>query len=188
MTHPAARRWDRRYAARPQGRSAAPDPFVLEFLPRLPRGRALDLAAGEGRHALLLARSGFRVDALDVSFVGLSRLLAAARDERLEVRCAVADLERWTPPLGAFDAVVVVDFLWRPLLDAIGKGLRPGAAVVVALPTVDRDPGERPIRREYLLERGELRSRLRSLDVALDREEGGRAHLLAFGPRGAREE
>ena len=59
--------WDRRYADGADGLDGPPVPLLAAWLPRLPRARALDLAAGCGRNALYLAQYGYRVDALDIS-------------------------------------------------------------------------------------------------------------------------
>lgn len=81
-----ARAWDERYAATELVWSSGPNLFVEAELSGLPPGRAVDLAAGEGRNALWLAEQGWQVTAVDFSAVGLEkgrRLLAAherARD------------------------------------------------------------------------------------------------------------
>lgn len=81
-----ARTWDERYAAAELVWSDTANRFVEEETSGLPPGRALDLAAGEGRNALWLAARGWQVTAVDFSAVGLDkgrRLLAAherARD------------------------------------------------------------------------------------------------------------
>ena len=58
-----------------------PNQFVAEQLGGLPAGRALDLAAGEGRNSVWLAERGWSVTAVDFSRVGLEkgRTLSAAR-------------------------------------------------------------------------------------------------------------
>src|SRR6478672_3970381 len=66
-----ARAWDERYAASGLVWSATPNRFVAEELADLPPGRALDVAAGEGRNALWLADHGWQVTAMDFSLVGL---------------------------------------------------------------------------------------------------------------------
>ena len=65
-----AEEWDQRYAEQRQW-SAEPNALVGELLAVLPPGDAVDLAAGEGRHALWLAGLGWRVTAVDFSDVGL---------------------------------------------------------------------------------------------------------------------
>jgi SAM-dependent methyltransferase len=68
-----ARAWDERYAASELVWSATPNQFVAAELADLPPGRALDLAAGEGRNALWLAERGWEVTAVDFSLVGLDK-------------------------------------------------------------------------------------------------------------------
>ena len=65
--------WDERYAATDLVWSAEPNRFVAEELADLPPGRALDLAAGEGRNAIWLARRGWEVTAVDFSQVALDK-------------------------------------------------------------------------------------------------------------------
>jgi SAM-dependent methyltransferase len=68
-----ARAWDERYAANDLVWSATPNQFVESELSGLPPGRALDLAAGEGRNALWLADRGWEVTAVDFSLAGLDK-------------------------------------------------------------------------------------------------------------------
>src|SRR6478735_8446256 len=65
--------WDERYAASEQVWSLGPNQFVASELDDLRPGRALDLACGEGRNALWLARRGWHVTALDFSAVAVER-------------------------------------------------------------------------------------------------------------------
>jgi SAM-dependent methyltransferase len=64
--------WDRRYAVREFVWDTGPNRFVAEELSDLPPGRALDLAAGEGRNAVWLAGRGWQVTAVDFSGVALA--------------------------------------------------------------------------------------------------------------------
>src|SRR4051794_41945035 len=64
--------WDERYAQREQW-TTGPNPLVESLVGELPPGDAVDLAAGEGRHALWLAARGWRGTAVDFSAVGLQR-------------------------------------------------------------------------------------------------------------------
>src|SRR4051812_12958963 len=68
-----AREWDERYAAADLVWSATPNQFVEAELAGLRPGRALDLAAGEGRNALWLAGRGWHVTAVDFSRAGLDK-------------------------------------------------------------------------------------------------------------------
>ena len=100
--------WDARYAAAPDlVWGASPNRFVVEELAGMPPGRALDLAAGEGRNAIWLAERGWRVTAVDFSPVAVDRgrRLAAARG--VAVTWQVADVATDGPAEGAFDAVLI---------------------------------------------------------------------------------
>jgi SAM-dependent methyltransferase len=125
--------WDQRYAERQQW-SAEPNALVADLLDDLPPGEAIDLAAGEGRHALWLAGRGWRVTAVDFSDVGLARARAAAGAE--QVRWVTADVLAWTAPDESVDLVLVA-YLHLPEADtadlltrAIGW-LRPGGHLLV---------------------------------------------------------
>ena len=72
-----ARAWDERYAASELVWSAGPNQFVESELTGLRPGRALDLAAGEGRNAIWLAAQGWEVTAVDFSLAGLDKGRAA---------------------------------------------------------------------------------------------------------------
>jgi SAM-dependent methyltransferase len=96
--------WDERYAASELVWSAEPNRFVAEECADLPAGRAVDLAAGEGRNAIWLARRGWTVTAVDFSQVALDKGAELAGDTPVEwVR---ADATRWQPP-GPVDLVVL---------------------------------------------------------------------------------
>lgn len=87
--------WDARYAAA-QLWSDEPNQLAADLLSGLPAGRALDVAAGEGRMALWLASRGWRVTALDFSASGLARGQARAAARGLDVEWLVADATQAT--------------------------------------------------------------------------------------------
>ncbi len=76
--------WDARYAGTDHVWSAEPNALAAELVADLPPGRALDLAAGEGRMALWLAARGWTVTALDFSAVGLAKGQARAEQDGLD--------------------------------------------------------------------------------------------------------
>jgi tellurite methyltransferase len=93
-------------------------------------GRALDVACGDGRNALHLARLGFEVDAVDVSDVAIDGLRAAAPERAPAVRARVVDLEREPLPVDAYDVVLNFNYLQRDLFGALERALRPGGWLV----------------------------------------------------------
>ena len=96
--------WDERYAAADLVWSAEPNRFVAAECADLPPGTAVDLAAGEGRNAIWLARRGWQVTAVDFSQVALDKGARLAGDT--DVAWVRADATTWRAP-GPLDLVVV---------------------------------------------------------------------------------
>lgn len=104
--------WDERYAGTDLVWSAGPNAFVAEHLADHPRGRALDLAAGEGRNAIWLAEQGFEVEALDFSEVAAAKGRELAAHRGVAVTFTLADV---TEPFTVAPAdVVLVAYLHLP--------------------------------------------------------------------------
>jgi SAM-dependent methyltransferase len=106
-----ARAWDERYAATELVWSATPNQFVEAELAELPPGRALDLAAGEGRNAIWLAERGWSVTAVDFSQVGLDKGRAIReghpRAAELRIEWVHADVTDYHPDDGANDLALL---------------------------------------------------------------------------------
>lgn len=127
--------WNERYDGAELVWSAEPNRFVVDEVGELEPGRALDLAAGEGRNAIWLAKLGWDVVAVDFASVGIDtgRRLAAHHD--VEVEWVVDDVLSYRPD-GRFDLVLVVYLHLDPGdLDAVLRVARdvltPGGRVVV---------------------------------------------------------
>ena len=136
-----------------------------------PPGLALDVACGAGRNALYLARSGFSVVAVDISWEGLQRLSQRARAEQLDIHPVHADLERFKLPAAKFDVIVNTRFLLRSLFPAIHSSLKPGGLLVFETFNVDElEVLGGDIRREFALERGELRAAFADFEILLYEE------------------
>lgn len=96
--------WDTRYAGTELVWSMTPNEFVARECADLEPGRALDLAAGEGRNAIWLARQGWQCTALDFSQVAVDKGRTLAGD--LPVTWICADALTWEPD-HPFDLVLV---------------------------------------------------------------------------------
>lgn len=183
MAGAAAReKWNERHArATADTADDPPAEWVVaqrDLLAGLGRGRALDVAAGRGRHAWFLAGLGFEVDALDVSDVAVDVLRAGAAERALPVRALRADLpsDRLGEP--PYQVVVVVNFLERSLFAQLEAALAPGGLLVYETFT-RRQAGMNPT---YALASGELLRAFPALDVLRHREAGPRAGLVARRP------
>jgi SAM-dependent methyltransferase len=132
--------WDERYAASELVWSAGPNVWVETLTAELPPGRALDLAAGEGRNALWLASRGWTVTAVDFSGVALDRAnqLAAQRldDGGQRLTTVTADVVTWRPQPRSFDLVLVVYLHLPPeervaVLEGAADAVAPGGTLLV---------------------------------------------------------
>jgi tellurite methyltransferase len=158
---------DRRFVGRAPG---APEPFFNQVLPLLPRGLALDVAAGSGRHSLALARAGIKVVAIDHSAAALTTLGQAARAERLCVSPLVAELENFPMPAEQYDLVVNINFLDRTLMPALKRAVLPGGMILFDTFLVDQAALGHPRNPAYLLEHYELRALLEGFALLRYRE------------------
>ncbi|HSM22409.1 MAG TPA: class I SAM-dependent methyltransferase, partial [Rubrivivax sp.] len=104
-----------------------PSDWVRRWAPLVrPGGTVLDLACGSGRHVQWLAAQGFRVTGVDRNAAALQPLAAVAET-------VVADLEDgspWPLPARRFDAVVVTNYLWRPLWPQLLAALTEGGVLI----------------------------------------------------------
>jgi SAM-dependent methyltransferase len=126
---PKQRSWDERYAASELVWGAEPNRFLAEaFAGVRPRGRALDLACGEGRNAIWLAAQGWETTGVDFSHVAIERARALAERRGVAVRFIEADVTRWQPERGHF-ALVVIAYLQLPD-DAMAQALEHAVAAL----------------------------------------------------------
>lgn len=114
-----------------------PDPYFMDMYDRFIRdafpagGKALDLAAGTGRHTLQLAQQGWEVTAVDFSEVAMERL--GATTQGLKVAAVCADLAAFEWPDASFDLIVLYYYFDRAIFPAIIKALNPGGLLICKL-------------------------------------------------------
>ncbi|HVZ23205.1 MAG TPA: methyltransferase domain-containing protein [Vicinamibacterales bacterium] len=137
-----------------------------------PGGDALDVACGRGRHALWLAAQGYRVRAIDRDAARVHALAQEAAARRLPVRAEVLDLEAGGVTLGrsAFDVIVVVHYLHRPLFPLLLEALRPGGTLVYETFLRQQAGRGKPTNPAFLLEPGELARLVAPLEILVERE------------------
>ena len=124
-------------------------------------GSVLDVACGRGRHSRWFHALGHRVTALDRSAEALAAIGLPA--ERFET--VLADIENGPWPLAGrqFDAVVVTNYLWRPLLPTLLGSLAPGGVLIYETFAAGNETVGKPSRPDFLLQPGELLQLCQSL-------------------------
>jgi tellurite methyltransferase len=134
-----------------------PAQFLVENIGLLPPGLALDLAMGNGRNAVFLAQTGFKVTGVDRSPEAVREALAAADKAGVQITAEIADLERgYRIPQNSYDVIICFNYLQRSLIPLIKEGLRPGGMVVYETFIIDQVLFGHPHNTDYLLQYNEL--------------------------------
>jgi len=179
------KRWDERFKGKRFSLGKTANAFLKSHIRLLPKGRALDIATGEGKNAVFLAQRGFRVDAVDTSEVGLKKAENLAREFGVEIHRVLADLDNYQIPKGCYSLIANFYFLDRSLIPKIKMGLKRGGMVIFetylleqrALSTLG------PNNPKYFLKSNELLSLFKGFRILLYREgifeEGGRRKAIA---------
>ena len=116
-----------------------------------PESRVLDVAAGRGRHAHFFAERGHTVTAVDRD---IAKLAPHAAIE--SVQADLEDGSPWPLPGRRFDAVIVTNYLHRPLMPALLDALAPGGVLLYETFMIGQERFGKPSRPEFLLQDGEL--------------------------------
>lgn len=133
-----------------------PSPWIIRFAAQLPSGAAaLDVACGGGRHLRWLAGRGHPVVGVDRDVAGLADLADAPG-----VEIIAADLENGAPwplsPTRRFAAVIVTNYLHRPILPQLAAAVAPGGMLLYETFAVGNAVFGRPTNPDFLLRPGEL--------------------------------
>ncbi len=132
--------------------SPAPSPWVQRWSVLVPEAATvLDVACGSGRHLRWFAQRGARV-------TGVDRDAAAVEPLRSLGEIVVADIEGGPWPFSGrrFEAVVVTNYLWRPLLPAIVASVAEGGLLIYETFAAGNETVGKPSRPDFLLRPGEL--------------------------------
>ena len=144
-------KWNEKYRNNSYPTDAA---HVVKRFYHLATGKkALDIAAGNGRNAVFLARKGFLVDAVDISEVGMTEF--AGTDPNIHAICA--DLDQFEISANRYDLIVNIKYLNRRLYPYIQEGLKPAGVVIFeTLLEPDGNKTTPEHTRDYLLRTNEL--------------------------------
>src|SRR5882672_12968397 len=145
-----------------------PSPWIVQWAGLVPGGTAvLDVAAGGGRHTRFFAERRHKVTALDRNVSAL-----AAQPDIEIVQADLEDGSPWPLPGRTFGAVIVTNYLHRPLFAALLDALAPGGVLLYETFMEGNERFGRPSNPAFLLKDGEL------LDLAR-----GRLSVTAYEAR-----
>lgn len=141
--------------------TGAASPWLMHWAQLVPaHARVLDLACGHGRHMRSL-------QALGLTCLGVDRDPVALEAAQAFGEVLLADVENQAWPLAGqtFGAVVVTNYLWRPLFPAILSSLAPGGVLIYETFAAGNETVGKPSNPNFLLQRGELLQVCASLRV-----------------------
>ena len=179
------KRWNKRFGRKEFALGKEPNPFLKKYIRLLPKGKALDMATGEGRNAVFLAQHGFEVDAVDISEKGLKKVKKLAREKGVKINTFLVDLDRHPIGKERYDLIADFYFLRRRLIPRIKKGLKKGGKVIFETYLLEhRKLGTGgPKQAKYFLKPNELLHLFQDFRVLFYREgifrEGGRGKAVA---------
>jgi SAM-dependent methyltransferase len=159
--------WDKTYSRDDYVFGKDPVPFLVKQVEKLPKGKVLDIAVGEGRNAVYLAKRGFQVEGVDISQVGLKKAKKLAAENGVRISTTNADLNKYKIKPGAYSVILNFFYLQRNLFPQIKAGLKKGGVVVFETHTTEhlKNPGTSGWEKEFLLEPGELKKAFSDFEI-----------------------
>ena len=128
-----------------------------------PGGVVLDVACGQGRHARWFYERNHALALVDRSQAAIESIAIPAQ----ACEAVVADIENGPWPFAGrqFDAVVVTNYLWRPLMPTLLDSLAPGGVLIYETFAQGNETVGKPSRLDFLLHPGELLEVCRGLRI-----------------------
>ncbi|KAB2832130.1 MAG: class I SAM-dependent methyltransferase [Candidatus Brocadia sp.] len=164
--------WNKKYGTEAYIFGKEPVEFLREHIDILSKGKALDIAMGEGRNAVFLAKHGFEVDGCDISEAAIKKARELARENSVTIHAFVADLETYQLPTDTYDVIACFYYLQRDLVPQMKAALKPGGVIIYETYTIENwERGfEGPKNKDYLLQSNELLNLFKDLKILYYRE------------------
>jgi len=128
--------WDERYSSEEYIYGKNPNEFLAQAANKIPKGKVLCVAEGEGRNAVFLAELGCEVTAVDSSSVGLEKARKLAEERGVSIKTIVSDLANLDLEPESWDGVVSIFAHVPPQVRSelhrkIVNGLRSGGVLIL---------------------------------------------------------
>ena len=130
-------RWNKKYDTEVYLFGEKPIPFLVDNIHILKKGKALDVAMGEGRNGVYLATQGFDVTGLDISEKGLEKAHALAAKNNVKIKTQVVDLEPVEFEPDSYDLIICTYYMNRGLFKKFYDALKPEGMVLVETYNID---------------------------------------------------
>lgn len=159
--------WDKTYSRDDYVFGKDPAAFLVRQVEKLPKGKVLDIAVGEGRNAVYLAKRGYQVEGVDISQVGLKKAKKLAAENGVRISTTNADLNKYKIKASSYDVILNFYYLQRNLFPQIKAGLKKGGVVVFETHTTEhlKNPGASGWEKEFLLQPGELKKAFSDFEI-----------------------
>ena len=130
-------RWNKKYDTEVYLFGEKPIPFLVDNIHILKKGKALDVAMGEGRNGVYLATQGFDVTGFDISEKGLEKAHALAAKNNVKIKTQVVDLETVELEPNSYDLIICTYYMNRGLFKKFYDALKPEGIVLVETYNID---------------------------------------------------
>ncbi len=131
-----------------------PSPWIIKYAPQIKsKGHVLDLACGNGRHAIWLAGQGYLVDAIDRDPIATSRMKDVENINVLILDLETSELPKFNH---SYDGIIVSRYLHRPLLTTLADILNPSGVLIYETFMIGNERHGKPSNPDFLLLPDEL--------------------------------
>ena len=171
----ADKHWNDYYTQNVFKSGKEPSPFLVDMAHRLQKGKALDIAMGEGTNSVFLALHGFNVKGFDISHVAVERAQTLAKESGVAVEAKKADMDLYLMGLLEYDSIIMINFkpsLTRYYTEII-RALKQGGTLLLEAPMneemIDIIPPEEAYR-NYFFGSNEILFHIRGLRILFYQE------------------
>lgn len=184
MTQADRDKWDKRYRDCAGVDNPLPGVLLENWIGRIPRGRALDVACGRGRNSLFLTSHGFDVDAVDISAAALDQARHSATERGLSVHWIEHDLDEPRDWPESYALILVFRYVNLPLVSELVNHLAPGGFLLLELHLATDAEVAGPSSSAYRVKPGELEAVTDGLKIlhqeeTITRDRDGKTVALA---------
>ncbi|MEA2113382.1 MAG: methyltransferase domain-containing protein [Patescibacteria group bacterium] len=119
--------WQKKYQQKKFYWGLKPSPVLVEFLSKIPKGKILDIGAGEGRNSIFLAKNGFKVEAIDKIAEGLKKCRDFAKKHNLLIKTKVCDIRKFGFKANKYSLIIstaALDFLKKSEIELVVKKIK----------------------------------------------------------------